>query len=70
LTLSRLLNSLDGVVSPEGLIIFMTTRFIEWYEESSLAFSLTHQSSVQSRCRIDPSWSGGFQTRHRFSDLR
>jgi len=29
LTLSGLLNSLDGVVSTEGRIIFMTTNFIE-----------------------------------------
>ena len=29
LTLSGLLNSLDGVVSAEGRIIFMTTNFIE-----------------------------------------
>ena len=69
LTLSGLLNSLDGMISTEGRILFMTTRFIERYEESSLSFSLTHQSSLQSRCRIDPSWSGGFQKRHRLSDL-
>jgi hypothetical protein len=33
LTLSGLLNALDGVISAEGRIIFMTTNFIERYEE-------------------------------------
>ena len=33
LTLSGLLNSLDGVISAEGRIIFMTTNFIERYEK-------------------------------------
>jgi len=31
LTLSGLLNALDGVISTEGRIIFMTTNFIERY---------------------------------------
>ena len=29
LTLSGLLNALDGVISTEGRIIFMTTNFVE-----------------------------------------
>ena len=36
LTLSGLLNALDGVISAEGRIIFMTTNFIERYYFYSL----------------------------------
>ena len=69
LTLTGSLNSLDGVVSAEGRIIFMTTNFIERYEESSLSFSLANRSSLQSRFRLDPSRSCWRQAIHRSSDF-
>ena len=53
LTLSELLNSLDGVVSPEDRIIFMTTNFIGRYEESALPLS---HPSIFSSVSI-PHWS-------------
>jgi hypothetical protein len=38
LTLSGLLNALDGVISTEGRIIFMTTNFIQRYFLFSYSF--------------------------------
>ena len=39
LTLSGLLNALDGVISTEGRIIFMTTNFIDRYYFKSFFFN-------------------------------
>jgi chaperone BCS1 len=51
LTLSGLLNALDGVISTEGRIIFMTTNFIERYAFDVVAVSHVNLSSIFS---LDP----------------